>query len=80
MGERRDRRLRVWVEGKCRDQEWQFNNQDEFKEAGEVAKEGQGNEVRTPRVEFEIKGKVLDVRRSLSHSLLLSRLLNLCSL
>ena len=62
MGERRDRRLRVWVEGKCRDQEWQFNNQDEFKEAGEVAKEGQGNEVRTPRVEFEIKGKVLDVR------------------
>ena len=62
MGERRDRKLRVWVEAKCRDQEWQFNTQDEVKEAGEVAKEDQGNEVRTPSVEFEIKGKVLDVR------------------
>jgi len=68
-GERRERKLTIWVQAKVFDQEWQLTTQEgELEKTGEVPKD-ETTQVKVPRVEFEIKGKISDVNLSLSLTL-----------
>ncbi|GAA5830747.1 hypothetical protein JCM5353_008298 [Sporobolomyces roseus] len=59
-GERRERKLTIWVQANVIDQEWQLTSdqEGELEKAGEVPQD-EATQVKVPRVEFEIKGKIL---------------------